>query len=366
MQKIYGFVAEFNPFHNGHKKFINEIKQKFHPDVLIAVMSGNYVQRGDFAVLDKWKRAQIAIENGIDLVVELPFSYAVQPAELFAKGATSLLNDLGVNNIVFGTENDLDFESIALKMLNLDTEFKQDYKRNSASNLNEFYKSFGIDVLESPNQLLGINYVQQILKNDYRIHVKTITRQNSSYSATKIRQNLHDEKSISDLVPDSTLKALKNDKIISWDDFFPFLKYRIVSDSTSDLHNVYQMVEGLENKFKKEISTKEFESFINAVKSKRYTRSRLRRLSMYTLINVKESEITFAYDNPYLRVLGFNNVGQNYLKKLRKQTGFITKVGKNEQDILGLEIRADNIRRLIDNREQNFGKIPFMEGKINA
>ena len=92
MTKVYGFVAEFNPFHKGHQLFIEKIKQQYHPDVLIAVMSGNFVQRGDFAILDKWNRAQLAIENGVDLVVELPFAFALEPAQFFAQGALKLLN----------------------------------------------------------------------------------------------------------------------------------------------------------------------------------------------------------------------------------------------------------------------------------
>lgn len=362
MQKIYGFVAEFNPFHNGHKLFIDEIKQKFHPDVLIAVMSGNYVQRGDFAVLDKWKRAQIAIENGVDIVVELPFAYAVEPADLFAKGAILLLDKLKVNNLVFGTETDLDFESVASEMLELNTEFKQDYQNNYATNLTEFYKKSGIDVLEHPNQLLGINYVQQILKNAYSMKVNTIIRQ-GSVSATKIRQDFHDGITIEDLVPKSSLSALKNDKIISWDDLFPYLKYRILSDSSCELHGIYQMVEGLENKFKKEISNGDFSGFLDCVKSKRYTRARLRRLALYTLMNIHDEEINAVYGDPYLRVLGFDRIGQNYLNELKKDSEFIVRVGKNERNTLSLDLKADSIRKLIDNREQNFGKIPFMEGK---
>ncbi|MFD1417172.1 nucleotidyltransferase family protein [Companilactobacillus keshanensis] len=362
MQKIYGFVAEFNPFHNGHKLFIDEIKQKFHPDVLIAVMSGNYVQRGDFAILDKWQRARIAVENGVDLVVELPFAYAVEPADLFAKGAVMLLDRLKVNNLVFGTETDLNFESVASQMLKLNMDFRQDYQNNYATNLTEFYKQSGVDVLGYPNQLLGINYVQQVLKNAYSMKINTIIRQ-GSISATKIRQNFHDGIQIGDLVPESSLSALKNDKIISWDDSFPYLKYRILSESSPELHRVYQMVEGLENKFKKEISHDSFSEFLDSVKSKRYTRSRLRRLALYTLMNVYGKEISAVYEEPYLRVLGFDQIGQNYLNELRKDSEFIVRVGKNERNTLSLDLKADSIRKLIDSREQNFGKIPFMEGK---
>ena len=131
-----------------------------------------------------------------------------------------------------------------------------------------------------------------------------------------------------------------------------------------ELQQIYQMVEGLENKLKKEIvSSNNFEQFIEQVKSKRYTMARLRRLMLYTLLNVKESEINNVYKNPYLRILGFNSTGQRYLNSLKKnELPLITRVGKNEKQTLDLEIRADRIRQLVTDQEQNFGKIPYMKG----
>jgi len=364
MTKIYGFIAEFNPFHNGHKLFIDSIKQKYHPDVLIAVMSGNFVQRGDFAILDKWDRAQLAIDNGVDLVVELPLAYAVEPAEFFAQGAVKLLQQLGIDTLVFGTENQVDFADITQKILQADNSFQQDYRKTSASNLTDYYQSLGIDIAKLPNQLLGLNYVMQLQKQHSKIDVATIAREKSNFSATRIRNRYSHGESITDLAPEMTQKFLDSQKIVTWDDFFPYLKYQIVNSSAAELRQVYQMVEGLENKLQKEIiSSKNFSQFIEQVKSKRYTMARLRRLMIYTLLNVKESEINNVYQNPYLRVLGFDTIGQRYLNSLKKQDlNLITRVGKKEKTVLDLEIRADRIRQLVTGQEQNFGKIPYMKG----
>jgi len=364
MTKVYGFIAEFNPFHNGHKLFIDQIKQKYHPDVLIAVMSGNFVQRGDFAVLDKWSRAQAAIENGVDLVIELPTAYAVEPAQYFAQGAISLLKLLQVDTIVFGTENEIDFSGIVAKMLINDPDFQQDYQLNSATNLTNYYQSLGIDIAKLPNQLLGLNYVYQSVQQKANLAVKTIKREPSKFSATKIRAKYTQNESIAELVPALTESDFSQQKIVTWEDYFPFLKYQIINQSTDELQQIYQMVEGLEFKIKKEIMTSNnFAEFIERVKSKRYTMARIRRLMIYTLLNIKESEIIQAYENPYLRVLGFDDIGRRYLKKLRKTDAeLITRVGKKETQTLALEIRADRIRQLVTKAEQNFGVIPYMKG----
>lgn len=361
MTNIYGFVAEFNPFHNGHKLFIEQIKETYHPDVLIAVMSGNFVQRGDFSILSKWQRAKIAVDYGVDLVVELPFAYAVQPAQLFAQGAINLLHELGVNNLVFGTENQIDFVKVAQEMNSAEETFQQDYQLSSAENLTKYYQSQGIDVQKLPNQLLGLNYVKQIVEHDYPMAVSTIKRQKSDFSATKIRKLLGQNLPITGLVPEDTKKILKAP--VTWDDYFPYLKYQIINQTPEELHQVYQMVEGLEFKLKKEILVSNtYDELLEHVRSKRYTLARIRRLLMYTLINVKETEINNVYKNPYLRVLGFNQIGQKYLNTLKKETNLITRVGKKESTNLELEIRADRIRQLVTQEEEDFGVIPYMEG----
>ncbi|MFH5810415.1 nucleotidyltransferase [Companilactobacillus sp. FL22-1] len=362
--KVYGVVAEFNPFHNGHKLFIDAVKQKYHPDVLIAVMSGNFVQRGDFAILDKWQRAKLAIELGVDLVLELPMGYAVEPADLFAQGAVKILHLAGITNLVFGTEQSVDFDLLAEKMQASSGDFKQDYSQNFATNLTAYYQSLGIDVQKLPNQLLGLNYVQTIKANNWPIAVETVLRQKSDFSATKVRHNLAVGKNVASLVPELTRQTLCQQPLPTWDDFFPYLRYQIINSSIEELHDIYQMVEGLEFKLKKEIvNSGNFTQFLEHVKSKRYTMARLRRLLIYVLLNVKSQEINNLYNDSYLRVLGFNKTGQKYLNSLKKSaTPLITRIGKNESKQLALEIRADQIYQLVTGQEENFGRIPYMKG----
>lgn len=364
MQKIFGFVAEFNPFHNGHKLFIDEIKKKYHPDVLIAVMSGNFVQRGDFAVLDKWQRTQIAIENGVDLVVELPFSKAVQPSNLFAEAAIKILSQMSVTDLVFGSESQIDFLSIAKRLGDL--EFKQEFNQNYAQNYNQALLELGVDTESSPNKLLGINYAAAIENQHLEMNVHTILRNDQRYSATKIRNILLDGNDLSydKLVPDQTFDFLKHEKLFSWENFYPYLRYNILTKTVNDLQLMYQMVEGLNFKLKKEISTSDtFEQFLYKVKSKRYTLARIRRLLMYVLNNVDVNSMERAFSQDYLRVLGFDSVGQKYLNNLKKQTDIplIARVGKQERKLMALDLRADTVYQLVTNKEQNYGMIPYIK-----
>ncbi|AKP66753.1 nucleotidyltransferase family protein [Companilactobacillus ginsenosidimutans] len=367
MTKVFGFVAEFNPFHNGHKIFIDEIRKKYHPDVLIAIMSGNYVQRGDFAVLDKWKRSAIAVDMGVDLVVELPFYGAVQPANIFAETSIELLHHLGVTDLVFGTEERIDMNMLSHQLIADKIEFKQNFNQSYADNLNQELESQGISLREKPNKLLGVQYITSIISRSYMIDVHQIIRNPSRFSATYIRKNIGSENglSIDKLVPEKTLLSLMNTPILTWNDFYFFLRYKILTNSTNDLQLVYQMVEGLEYKIKKEMPTsKTFDEFLMSVKSKRYTLARLRRLAMYTLMNVNDKEITDSQADLYIHVLAFNITGQRYLNKYKKniEIPLITKVGKTESDLMKIELKADAVRKLVNGQEQNFGVIPYIKG----
>lgn len=367
MTKVFGFVAEFNPFHNGHKLFIDRIKNTYHPDVLIAVMSGNFVQRGDFAVLNKWQRAQIACDNGVDLVIELPFYGAVQPANIFAETAVKILADLGVTDIVFGTEEEINFQNYAEK-LNRQVGFQQDYHLSYAQNFNNALNDLGIDTSDKPNQLLGLNYSLAILQNDYPIQIHPLIRESNGYSATKIRKNLSLKNglSIADQLPNESYMMLSKQPILTWNDFYPYLRYKILTNSTNELQLTYQMVEGLNYKVKKEINNaSSFEDFLFRIKSKRYTLARIRRLLMYVLMNVNTEDMQLATKELYLHILSFSNVGQKYLNSYKKQLQIplITKVGKPQSALMTLEIRADNVRKLIDGKEQNFGVIPYIKGE---
>ncbi|MGR3741609.1 nucleotidyltransferase [Companilactobacillus sp. DQM5] len=368
--KICGIIAEFNPLHNGHKYLIDQVKKQLKPDFLIVVMSGNFVQRGEFASFDKWDRAKMALEIGVDLIVELPFQFAVSSADIFAKGAVTLLNDLGCTHLVFGTEDvNFEYEQAAKKIISNKKENNEFSNFNSsyATQINNFYKKLDISV-NFPNQMLGLNYTIQILKNDFPITIVPIKRisvdhdsrkTNGIYaSASEIRKKIEKNKNISEYTP---VKLPPNIKI----NYFQLLKYKIITSSIHELNSIYQMNEGIENKLKKEILyVNSIEEFLEKIKSSRFTYARLRRLLIYTTLNVKKMDIDNSHN--FIHILGFNKKGQKLLSQIKDCTKIpiVTKVSKkigSEDNIMGLQIKVDSVYSLFSNTDQNFKRKPEME-----
>ena len=195
--KSIGIIAEYNPFHNGHLYHLNQIKEKYKDYTIILVMTGNFTERGDVAIIDKWKRKDIALNYGIDLVIELPFPFATQSADFFAYGAITLLEKLQVEKVIFGSEsnNIKDLELIA----------KTELENDLFNNLVSLYSKMGYNYptalsksledltnikIDTPNDLLGISYIKTILKHNYNIKYETIKRIN----------NYHEKESIDDIV----------------------------------------------------------------------------------------------------------------------------------------------------------------------
>lgn len=367
--KICGIVAEFNPLHNGHKYLIDQVREQLRPDFLIVVMSGNFVQRGEFASFDKWNRTQVALEMGVDLIVELPFQYAVASADIFAQGAIEILNSLGCTDLVFGTEDpNFDYEQAANEILKHETSGNfDDYSQSYANQINDFYSQLGIKVT-NPNQMLGLNYVLQIKKHNFAITPTAIKRvevahdakqvSNNFASASQLRMKLANNESIEQFVP-----AISGNYIPS--DYFKLLKYQITASSLEELAEIYQMNEGLENKIKQEISNADSqEELLEKIKSKRYTYARLRRLLLYIVLNVKKSDVRNAKN--FIHILGFNQQGQSWLNQINhdSQLPIITKVGKNDglkNGIMALQIKVDEIYSLFSKTDQNFKRKPEMK-----
>lgn len=367
--KICGIVAEFNPLHNGHKYLIDQVKKQLRPDFLIVVMSGNFVQRGEFASFDKWSRTKVALELGVDLVVELPFQYAVASADIFAQGAIEILNSLGCTDLVFGTENpDFDYEQAASEILEHETIGNfGDYSQSYANQINDFYEKLGIKVT-NPNQMLGLNYVLQIRKHNFAITPTAIKRvavahddkqvRNNFASASQLREKLVNNESIEQYVPELIGNYIQGD-------YFKLLKYQIIASPLEELTEIYQMSEGLENKIKQEISNAEsLEDLLQRIKSKRYTYARLRRLLLYIVLNVKKPEVGSAKN--FIHILGFNQQGQSWLNQINhdSQLPIITKVGKKDglkNGIMALQIKVDEIYSLFSKTDQNFKRKPEMK-----
>lgn len=374
---ITGIITEYNPFHNGHLYHLREAKKNTNADAIICVMSGNFVQRGGPAIIDKWKRTEMALNNGVDLIIELPTYYAVSSAEFFAKGSVSILHNLGiVNNLFFGSEcGDVDKLTALSKILvNEDTQLKSLIKEHLAKgdtfakarekSLIQYLKDEEVNnIITSSNNILGIEYIKSILRLNSTITPSTLKREGSNYndknlsnsfsSATAIRELLKNKNSLENLknlIPKESYEIFsklqdENYPLVFDEDMFKFIKYKIQTNCIN-FNNLYEITEGLENKLIKEItSSNSYEDFILKVKSKRYTYSKISRILTHIYLGL-DSNTFLNIDNPnnlYARVLGFNNRGREVLSLIKRNSSIplITKVPRfTNNPLLQFDIQA--------------------------
>lgn len=359
---ICGIVVEYNPFHNGHIHHINEAKRITKCDILIAIMSPTFMQRGEPAIINKFVRTQAALDNGVDLVIELPSLFAVQSANHFAFGALKILNELQINQIVFGSEsNDVKqlIENAKLSLSqeyqNLVKEYAQDGQRYAVA-CNNAFKHFNKDTIISANDILGLAYLQEIYKYSYPITPFSIQRTNdflekkidsSIASATAIRDGLAKRISITDTTPLADT-LINSDELVYLSDFFAMLKYQLNILSVEQIQKINGFDEGLEYLFKNKINeANDIYDFINLVSSKRYPKTRIQRNIVYLLCNITKQNIeNLTVD--YIRVLGMNTVGQQYLKQIKDKTSYkiITRFSSHKSKILDLEYKVSSVYSL--------------------
>lgn len=382
--KACGVIVEYNPFHNGHRYHVQQARQKSKSDVIIAVMSGNFLQRGEPAITDKWQRAKAALANGVDLVVELPIEWALQPADYFAKGSVAILQALGCESLCFGTDNpsNFDYQNYGEKMIA--EEERIDALFQSLENENQTYAEKMQHVLAQlfpewvtktvqPNHILGLSYSRENASYEQPMTLFPIERIASGYhskslektiaSATAIRQGLANKQAISHTVPQETLDGLASYHVF-WESFWPLLKYELLVRSLSELKEIYQMSEGLEHRLKKSAKTaNDFDAFLAQIKSKRYTQTRLQRLCCYVLLGITSERMQTAWASPSIQVLGFTEQGKAYLRQVKEccPMPLLAKIGKKEAQQFDLKIRADQIYGLANSKiqEQNFGRYPI-------
>ncbi|MBP3635193.1 MAG: nucleotidyltransferase [Bacilli bacterium] len=352
--KTIGIIAEYNPFHNGHLYHINKIKEMFKDSMIILVMSGNFTQRADASIINKWDKTEIALRNNIDLVVELPFEFTCESADIFAFGACSILNHLKVDYLVFGSESNDIITISKIADIQLTNEYDLKVKEyidkgiNYPTALSKALESFGYKGINSPNDILGISYVRELKKLNSKIIPLTIKRTNEHNStkltkyitsASSIRENIK-KKKIKKYVPSGTYKYLKN-KLYFIDDYFPLLKYKILSDI--DNLNIYHGIEeGIENKIKKVIyDSNSYNELIMNIKSKRYTYSKIKRMLLSILVGYTKEDAKKRKDINYIRILGFNKKGQKYLNEIKKKINIPIYTNYNKD--LNLELKVTSI-----------------------
>ena len=358
--EIIGIIAEYNPFHLGHLYQIKKVKEKYPDSIVIAVISSSFTQRGDISILNKWNKAEIALESGIDLVIELPFVYATQSSDIFAKGAIEILNNLKIDTLVFGTERDSikDIELLADIQIN-NKEYQKKVKEclgkglSYATATNKALEDITNIKVDTPNDLLALSYIKQIKEHKYNIKYFNIKRTTSYHgeeilgnitSASNIRKLYLNNKNINNLIPFNKNSLYK----VSMDNYLNILKYKILSEDSKI--NKYQTVdEGIESRIIKSIDiSNTYEDLIKNIKTKRYTYNKISRVLLHILTSfTKEEASNITID--YIRVLGFTSKGKEYLNKIKKdiKVPLITGYKKNISKILDIEFRITKIYSLV-------------------
>lgn len=363
--EIIGIIAEYNPFHNGHLHHIEEIKRIYPNSIIILILSGYFSERGEISVLTKRQKTIIALNNNIDLVVELPFEFATQSADCFAKGSLSLLNHLQVNKLIFGSEsNDIEQLTSQAKVQINNQKYDALVKKylqegvNYPTALSNSTKDLTGTTINTPNDLLAISYIKEILKNNYKITPITIKRTTNYHetnsnekitSATNIRKLIKEKKDFSKTVPELS-KYFIDSNSINYDKYFQLLKYKIITDANLKL---YQTVdEGIENRLKKIIDNcNTIDELMNSIKTKRYTYNKINRMFLHILISLTKERAKKQEIN-YIRILGFSKTGRTYLNKIKKnlEIPLITKVNKSNYELLELEFTVSKFYQLLSNQ----------------
>ena len=373
MSKVLGIIAEYNPFHNGHLYHLKSSKKLTQTDYTVAIISGNFTQRGSTSIIDKWSKTKMALENGIDLVIELPVLYSISSAENFADGAIKILNSLGIiDYLSFGSETSdidilkniseilynepIDYKKLLTKELDKGLSFPKarenallGYIKSSSNNIKFDIEKY-TNIISSPNNILGIEYLKALKKYQSNIKPICIERTGTNYnstdistknsiannsicndltaigSATAIRGLIKskDYETIKDLVPSSSyslLMACLNDGYIVPDlnIFEKEIFYILRKMSVEEIANLPDVSEGLEFSIKKAAnSCNNIDDFLNIVKSKRYTVTRLQRILLYALLDIskKDIELSKRIEKPYVRILGFNENGKKLVSQI--------------------------------------------------
>ncbi|MDR4946271.1 nucleotidyltransferase [Neobacillus cucumis] len=377
-----GLIVEYNPFHNGHAFHLHASKEAADAEVVIAVMSGNFLQRGEPALVSKWYRTKMALLNGVDIVFELPYRFAVQKAEIFANGAISILDAAGCDSICFGSESG-DLQSF-LETIDFLTDRKQEWEANINRFMNtgvSYPKAVSLAFhqlsdsnsyldLAKPNNILGIEYIKAIRKQKSSLKPLTVPRKNADYhdehfasetiaSATSIRKAIfskeHEQISIEKYVPFHTKQLLseylKEYQVFHhWENYWNYLQFRLLQCSPDELREIYEVEEGLENRLlAAALTSGSFQEFMEKIKTKRYTWTRLQRLCVHILTNTKKGQMAGIEDKAsYLRLLGMTSKGREYLNKRKKDFSLplVSKLSSFKGGEIQLDLKAARVYSL--------------------
>jgi len=373
----YGIVAEFNPFHNGHKYLVDSLKQKEN-DTVTAVMSGNFVQRGEPAVLDVNLRTKIALMSGVDLVLSLPFPYCSATAEKFALSGVIVLDSLNcLDSLGFGSESNdketllecaknlrtLDFNLLVSKLAESGVSFPT--AREQA--VKELFGEKEAELLQKSNDILGVEYAKALLELNSKLDITTVKRTGASHdsndgtqnirSASLIRTFIDDLDEVKSFVPNESFEILKeateNKKIIDYSKYELSLLFKLRTMSLEELSKLPDVNEGLEYRiFEAVRNSTSYSELLEKIKTKRYTLSRIRRILLFAYLGVTKELLETPV--PYIRVLGFNEKGAKLLKECKEKAKLpivtrpkdLKNLDENGKNIFNLECKARDVYSL--------------------
>lgn len=347
--KVAAIISEYNPFHNGHKLQIKKTREKYDVDYIIAIMSGQFTQRGIPSILNKYQKTYTALNNGVDLVIELPTAFSTSSAEYFAAAGVHIANNLGiVDYLSFGTEHDNieDLSKIASLLSTEDASFSEQLKKflqegNSFPKARELaissiYTDISDSILSQPNNILAIEYIKALLRSDSSVKPVNIIRNTSAHnsissdspicSSYAIREKLFSSginDSIINNIPSETYNLLRqtytdNCHPLECNDFSSFLQYKLLECNNDDFIKYYDVSEALSNKIKNSIPDYTiYDEYTKILKSKELTHSRISRALLHILLNIDYQP---DCKDLYINILGFNSNAKELLNKIKRNS----------------------------------------------
>lgn len=380
--KIVGIVAEFNPMHNGHKYLLEKAKEITGADMAICIMSGNFTQAGNIGIENKFVRSKIAIENGFDLVIELPTIFATASAEFFCYGAINILNSLGcLDYLCFGSEtgNTKELKVIAKKLLDNENNIWEiiteslkegiSFAKAREYAISKFLTAGELEISGKSNNILGIEYIKSLIKLNSKIEPIAIKRNTSpEFLSSKQIRDILQNYSYNNMLKQYILgseQILKYPKLN--DNMYEIIKYSVISNGKEKLKEIYEVTEGLENKIYNEVSESiSYNDYIQSVKSKRYQLSKIKRILVNIILGITKDKFLYLNNNEccYAHILAINPSKKSEILSLLNKNAFIPIITSLSDDkiktlpcivqkSLYLDIKASNIHSIINNSALN-------------
>ena len=375
--KISGIICEYNPFHNGHLHHIHETRKNGATHI-VAVMSGNFVQRGDVAIMDKLERAKLAVRSGVDLVIELPVQYSLSSAENFASGAVWLLDSLGVvDELSFGSEcGDIMQLCVAMKSLQSAAMSHHDEIINIMEKGYTYPKAIssimnGIDpksaaIIAEPNNLLAIEYLNAMVRFSSKMKAFTVKRTGTAHDSTAISGNITSASDIrSRIVNENSMRlirrymppmwteaiinAMHNGGISSVERLERIILYKLRTSSPEEIAMINDVGQGLEHRIYGARMSGSLDELFFMIKTKRYTMARVRRIMLSILLGITKEDM--RYLPPYGRILAFNEKGREILSQAKGKTAIpyaasiakLSRISETAERFAEVEMRASDV-----------------------